>query len=265
MRDSTRHLQLSKAISEYNYTIQPVETISVSDPEFERAKQKFNHKATYAKLGYALSDNAISCLLGHKKIYEEFLKSGQSWALVLEDDVQLIGDLGIVLEHIPLVISEERPCIVQLFTRGERFVEKDPWFQFNGFCLFRFLCPPGQTAAYLINQSAANLGVNYHRFTGPADWPNWASMVTFFGVSPFLFFESGIDSRIPIPIASRFSYLRRLLFIVTGFHWLKNRSYFDSWSQYEMFLIKPILLRLFWRIKCHLRRKIDTNEEFWKL
>lgn len=263
VKDSTRYLQLYDLLVESNYQVLPVDSIAF--PELDSAKSNYNEAATFAKLGYRLSDSAVSCLLGHRKIYQELLKSGEPWALILEDDVQPVKELATAFKYVPILVNADTPSIVQLFTRGERFVERVPVFKFEGFSLFRFHCLPGQTAAYLINRSAAALAIADRSGTGPADWPFWASKVNFFGISPFLFLEDGVDSRIPIPYMGRAIHWRRLLSIITGIHWIRNKIYFESWDQYKLFMIKPIWLRILWRIKCLFLKHVEKDNELRKL
>jgi hypothetical protein len=265
LRGSTRYLNLQDSLVKESWSVFPVDAIPVPDPEFVFAKSAFNYRATYAKLGYRLSENAVSCFLGHRKIYQEFLDSGDLWSLILEDDVQLVGQFDDVINQIVSTAISNEPTIVQLFTRGERFVERNPKFKFDNHSLFRFRTLPGQTAAYLINRSAAQCAISDNSGIGPADWPNWATQVNFYCVYPFVFFESGTDSQIPIPTMARCAHWKRLLSIFFGVHWIANRHHFQSFRQYKLIVLRPIWMRFLWKIKSSLFSRSGAREDLWAL
>jgi GR25 family glycosyltransferase involved in LPS biosynthesis len=249
MENSLRHQDLVSELNKRGISATCVNAPEITSVEFRQYRFNFNERATYAKLGYNLSDNAISCLLGHRKIYSNFLESRSEWALVLEDDVSIMFESKGFINQIPNIVTDQGPSIVQLFTRGMRFVDESSRRDFANFSVFRFKNLPGQTAAYLINRRAAQLALMDQSQTGPADWPNWADRVDFFCIYPFSFFETGEQSRIKNSTLAAYQYWKRIVSIALGLHWLKNYMHFSTWSQYKLFVVLPIWLRIVWKLK----------------
>lgn len=60
------------------------------------------------KLRYWLTDGAIGCALSHLKAYEEFIKSNDEYAFIIEDDVVLPNNIMDIIKEIKeVMISDE--------------------------------------------------------------------------------------------------------------------------------------------------------------
>jgi hypothetical protein len=160
------------------------------------------------RTGRAPSPGMLGCALSHRGVYRALLESGQGWGLVLEDDALPTTDATLGPEGVQALLGSmpPGPVVLQLYTRGARFVGRKSRYQaVAGRWLFRFKFPPGQTAAYLINREAAALLLS-RPIDGPADWPNASAKVSFFGIFPWLFTESGRPSTIEMPMSLPYSW-----------------------------------------------------------
>jgi GR25 family glycosyltransferase involved in LPS biosynthesis len=263
LESSNKNQELISSLRKFSNEVELVYAISPRDSKFVKVLEKFNANGTKAKLGYNMSNNAISCFFGHQQIHDCIVKSREEWALVLEDDVSVIDLSKSLIEETTKVLDSKIPTVVQLFTRGERFVSNKNVSHILNHSLFEFKCAPGQTAAYLINREAAKLSVLDKSGIGPADWPMWAARVKFYCLFPFLFFENSEGSRIPTPTLNRMTYWTHAIFTITFLNWLKNRSHFGSLRFYVTMLWKPIWFRISWRLRGSPTFPQDSDSGLW--
>lgn len=210
----------------------------------------FNERSSFARLGYIMSPPLIGCGLSHKIAYQKGIKEIKDWLLILEEDVRLCRDFKNLLEDLLMQLDSQTPTICQLFTRGERFVEKKTLIKVQSErYLFRFATPPGQTAGYLINKEALIRATKEDRLSGPPDWPNWSHDIAFVGTYPFLISESEEGTSIGSPALSRKMYWRRNLSKLMGWHFIRNINCYPNINSYYALEIKPIFLRALWKLK----------------
>ena len=242
------------------FVVKPILPI---DPNFRHLLATIDLEATESRLGYSIPDSAISCLFGHREIHRKFLETAEDWALVLEDDVELL-DTNFMLDIESLAEGRTScPSVIQLFTRGERFVSKNFKLLASGNEQFRFKSIPGQTAAYLINRSAAQLSVDSSIVIGPADWPDWSIQINFECFYPFSFREAEHGSTIEKPKVSRWRYRLRICSILLGLHWLRDRRLYPSNKSYRVLVLNPILMRLIWSLKGKPTWPAEENQGLW--
>jgi hypothetical protein len=216
----------------------------------EQLEFLFDRKGTFARLGYDISKSLLGCALSHRAVYLKGYDCGSDWIVVLEEDVRLqenfLANLNLLLNN----FQSDGPLIIQLFTRGERFIKKKSIQGIvNERYIFQFASPPGQTAGYLINREALHLAIKDKEILGAPDWPSWAAQVDFFGTFPFLVFENGEGSSIgPSPL-SRKGYWIRNLEKCLGFHFFRFHAHYSSSRIYLKTEIKPLMLRTLWTIR----------------
>jgi GR25 family glycosyltransferase involved in LPS biosynthesis len=233
---------------EINYEIH--RAVNGNDLSESEILKLYNLEATYARLGYQINKSQIGCALSHKQVYKKALESDSDWVVILEEDVQLQSQFRQSLEILISSLNAERAIICQLFTRGERFVRKKTIKKIadNRF-IFEFASMPGQTASYLINRKALLMGSTEEAISGPADWPNWTTSITFFGIFPYLVFESGQSTSINSPLVSRKQYWMQSLGKFSGLHFIKYRKYYLNLKSYWKIEVRPLVIRILWRFK----------------
>ena len=140
-------------------------------------------------VGRDMAKTEIANVLGHRLIYEEFLKTENEWALVLEDDSfptknfdlssfnlkSLSIPLIVNLSGIDQLIKEfgDLPC---LLLSSQNISSSE-----NEFYVYRTLGNTFGTWAYLINREAAKIAThNFKSVDSTADWPHaWRNKVSF--------------------------------------------------------------------------------------
>ncbi len=231
-----------------NYEIhRAVDGNHLSDSEI---LQHYNLEATYARLGYPIKNALIGCALSHKQVYKKALENSFDWVVILEEDVQLRSNFMHDIESLVSNLNSEEAIVCQLFTRGERFIKRKSIKDISRRrFVFEFACMPGQAAAYLMNKKALIIASTERLISGPSDWPNWATNVNFYGTFPYLVFESGEGSSIGSPPFTRKRYWIRTLEKIMGIHFIRFHKHYSNFGSYLKVEIKPVFLRIIWRLK----------------
>lgn len=212
--------------------------------------------------GEPSSGPEIACAESHRLAYEAFISESKDWALVLEEDVILVGDLSQIDELIRNV-PNHRPTIISLWCRGVCFAENRTMRPIGqSLQMFNFRYVPPQTAAYLINRSAAQLAL---ASGSPriADWPSWASRVQFIGVFPWVFAESGRESTIsdanasPIWESSLSTNMRKCVQLLRVVSQSNRYGLSSSEVLYRRYL--PLVEAKLWRMR-KMRRLFDAQQ-----
>jgi len=132
------------------------------------------------------------CAIGHQRILKTFLASGQSWALIMEEDANILEDISLIealtknkpsptimhlagIEHILQSTHEETFWLREVHT--EKLADEE-------IVLFRVVGNVFGAFGYLINREAAKIAVAGNRrlnFPQLADWPStWRYKIRFF-------------------------------------------------------------------------------------
>jgi hypothetical protein len=153
------------------------------------AKNSAPKKRIKYLVGRDMVNTEIANVLGHRLIYKEFLRSGEEWGLVLEDDSFPTKEFNLAVFNLktlsfPMIINlsgidrlmkefSHLPCLL-LDSMNISNSEKD-------LIVYRTLGHTFGTWAYLINRKAAEIATqNYKWVDSTADWPHaWRDKVTF--------------------------------------------------------------------------------------
>lgn len=264
LQGSTRFPFLEKDLKREKISYRKVDAVNGKSLSEDEISKLIDLGVCRSRLGYSISKPLIGCALSHKIVYELSSRQFSDWTLIFEEDVRLNDDFAQSLSELNLEKLDEHPVVIQLFTRGERFISRKEQRKLeDGNRLFEFSTIPGQAAAYLINRSAVRLALKGEKIEGPSDWPNWASRVKFFGIFPFLVSESEEGTTIGSKSVSKIRYRLRVISIVTGFHLIVNKRYYDSTRSYWRLIVKPIIIRVFWQIKGQKTYPRDEKTGLW--
>lgn len=108
----------------------------------------------------------IGCTLSHQACYRRLAESGDQYALILEDDIIVDGEIGDVIKKLEVIMNTEEPRIVLLsgwywYLQAHEFLGSLKMADvYDGFL----------THAYVINRSAACLLVENRPFIAADDW-----------------------------------------------------------------------------------------------
>jgi GR25 family glycosyltransferase involved in LPS biosynthesis len=250
LANSERFHKLSKDLQEQGLNFIKISAVDGTRLSKDELKASFDKGGSFARLGYEMSLQLIGCGLSHKIAYGKGIQEEQVWILILEEDVRLCANFKYNLENLVRQLDVSTPTVCQLFTRGDRFIRKKSLTElYGGRYLFRFMAPPGQTAGYLINKAALLIATREEKLSGPPDWPNWSHNVKFIGTFPFLITETAEGTSIGSPPLSRKMYWRRNLSKLFAWHFVQNIKFYPNMRSYYLLEMKPIILRVAWRLR----------------
>ena len=148
LEKSVRFESLQQDLDLFSISFSKINAIKGSSLDEEFLESIVDLKSTHARLGHEISLPLIGCALSHKIVYKEFLRSEARWALVFEEDVRLESDIVSKVKEVQVFCETEVPRIIQLFTRGERFIKSDSIISLSGgSSMFKFASIPGQAAS----------------------------------------------------------------------------------------------------------------------
>jgi len=139
-----------------------------------------------------ISIGEYCCAIGHQRILKTFLASGQSWALILEEDANILEDISLIED---LTKNKPGPTIMHLAgiehilqsTQEETFWLREVRTEMladEEIVLFRVVGNAFGAFGFLINREAAKIAVAGNRrlkFPQLADWPStWRYKIKFF-------------------------------------------------------------------------------------
>lgn len=113
--------------------------------------ESFDVGLSYNRYGRNLSQAEIACTLSHHKCYKEIVNRGLNYALILEDDISILGNINIINNLYDIVDTTE-PLVI--------FLSGDYWYYckqcYGLFDLVSVFDSVG-AYAYIINNAAAKL------------------------------------------------------------------------------------------------------------
>ena len=198
--------------------------------------------------GIELSPPQIGCHLSHRAVYEKFLSTTHSWVLVCEDDAFPLSELAQLRQWIGTWVTTT-PTVVECFSAGRVNVGRQVLETSGDLCLQRLKTFPGFTVAYFINTAAARLALEYEgRVTSRADWPQWATEVSFWRTQPYVVLHGGPGEASASTLSlvgvkeSRPAKLARWLSLLSGITFLRLRQYYPGGlRQYYRHAVTPSL------------------------
>ena len=254
MPNSFRSVKLKKQLKSFGLKFEVIKAIVGKNLSPEELSTSVDLNACKVRLGYPIGKELIGSGLSHQAIYKESLREKVDWALIFEEDAQLVSK-SFFIEDLNLLINNKdllsTPKIIQLFSRGSRIAKKYPFETLITTQLFEFyprLVGSG-APAYLINKSALKLFKGSTKLNGAPDWPPWTLPVNFLAVFPWPVHETGSNSTVPQHWQSRFSYWNRRIQIIFFIYYIRN---FKVYGQFRNFFKEewlPFVLYLCWKLK----------------
>ena len=252
MPNSNRNPELINALSELNLKFQIQDAIVGRSLTSEQIIGNVNLQGCDARLGYRISDSLIGCGLSHREVYRKLLENGNEWALILEEDVNIIELNFLEINH-ALETCRSVPTIIQLFTRSSRLMDSNSIIKIGSGSRIVFNFKPrvvgSGASAYVINHLAAQKALSENKLDGAPDWPKWAQGTCQKGIYPWMVYETEVGSTITPLFISRWQNIRRRLMQFTGVHYVIFHQEYPSARAYLKEEILPYLLFLKWRIR----------------
>ena len=170
-------INLEKSKDRKCYMSQQLETLPFLDVEFvsaidgrlmsvEEQNVRFDFSAFQKRYLKKVRPGEIGCTLSHQKCYKRLLESNENYALILEDDISVNGDIREIIEKLSVLLESEQPQIV-LLSGWYWFFRSRPFYKqfrlanvYDGFL----------THSYVINKSAARLLIESKPGITADDW-----------------------------------------------------------------------------------------------
>ena len=116
---------------------------------------QFDMSASLKRYGRELNRGEIGCVLSHRKVFENFLKTDFPYALVFEDDISIIQDLN-KLDGVDVDSNLDTPIPTIMFLSG------DFWYYKKETSVVPCYDALG-AYAYMLNRAAAQLLLSYQK------------------------------------------------------------------------------------------------------
>lgn len=200
LKDSTRRkTYMENVLDPYNSFLKLnfVEAVDGRKYSKEQLWTIWQQEETFKEYGRYMKDVEVGCALSHRKCCELFLKTGETVALIVEDDLvwQDVDVKGCITEA-SQVLEDDKPGIILLsgdywFTTKRRIGKTDLYLA----NVREAVC----TQAYLINREAARLIVSAERKFLADDWFNIKKQgIRLYGCYPHIADQNRRDFRTEI-------------------------------------------------------------------
>lgn len=100
-----KHVENLLSNASLDYTI--IAGIKGSDLSQDEISQCYDKGANARHYRRALSIGEIGCYLSHRRCWEQLLSSEHSWAVILEDDIEIKGDFSTLINLIPSKVNAD--------------------------------------------------------------------------------------------------------------------------------------------------------------
>lgn len=145
-----RWVHCEKEFSNLGLDFNFVEGFKVDNPEITRI---FSFIKNFFLVKRKLTHEEISCYLGHRKIWRQFLNSDKDVCLITEDDV-MIRDIEAFKRVISFANDNDNWDILKLFDYKPKPIKNSQ--AWNGLSIVDYQFPASGTVAYLTTRYAAN-------------------------------------------------------------------------------------------------------------
>lgn len=146
-KSTVRRQYMQELLSGYEFL--DVEFLKAIDGRLfsgEERRSMFDYEKSVKLYGKDINPGEVGCALSHRKAYEELLRSGNEYALILEDDISIVRDLqSLDISEIDSIMKTDVPKAMML--------SGDYWY-LKRQKIVRLFSAVG-AYAYLVNRAAA--------------------------------------------------------------------------------------------------------------
>lgn len=139
----------------------------------------FDYNACLKRNGRIINSGEVGCVLSHRKCYENIIQTNKEFALILEDDISVVGDINSALtSDIIEIMNSNKPRII--------FLSGDYWYWKKNPIVSVFYAVGSY--AYLINRAAADIIMNIKKpYNVADDWDLYKKKgIKFYAVHPYV-------------------------------------------------------------------------------
>ena len=164
-----RREYMEKLLSAYPFIdVNFIEAVDGRIMSKDSLSEVFDFDSCIKRNGRIINPGEVGCVLSHRKCYHEMIQSNKDYALILEDDITVVGDMNTAINQNTInFMHSSEPRIL--------FLSGDYWYWRKKSITDVFFAVGGY--AYFINRAAAEivLGIN-KPYNVADDWDLYKSM-----------------------------------------------------------------------------------------
>ncbi|MBM6866530.1 glycosyltransferase family 25 protein [Bacteroides caecigallinarum] len=146
--------------------VEYVKAVDGRKMSLEEKNKYFDIKKFKERNSIEVRDGEIGCTLSHQKCYRKIVEENIPYALILEDDIEICGDLNKAISSVCGYLMTEEPTVILLsgwFWYISKKIISDNYRLATVYSAFL-------THSYLINNSAAKLLIEKRPYIVADDW-----------------------------------------------------------------------------------------------
>ena len=148
-------------------SVEFVEAVDGRAMSQQESENKFDAEKFLLRYRRKVRPGEVGCTLSHQKCYEKLMRSGEKYALILEDDIVVRTDVCSVFPQIEKMVDTDKPLVVLLSGRywflGTKRITQTNYRVANVYDAYL-------AQSYVINRAAAALSIESRPFVTSDDW-----------------------------------------------------------------------------------------------
>lgn len=175
-----RREYMEKLLSAYpSIDVNFIEAVDGRIMSKDSLSEVFDFDSCIKRNGRIINPGEVGCVLSHRKCYHEMIQSNKDYALILEDDITVVGDMNTAVNHNTInFMHSSEPRIL--------FLSGDYWYWRKKPITDVFFAVGSY--AYFINRAAAEIVLQINKpYNVADDWDLYKSMgVKLYAVYPYV-------------------------------------------------------------------------------
>lgn len=180
-----RREYMEKLLSTYpSIDVNFIEAVDGRIMSKDSLSEVFDFDSCIKRNGRIINPGEVGCVLSHRKCYHEMIQSNKDYALILEDDITIVGDMNTAVNHNTInFMHSSEPSIL--------FLSGDYWYWRKKPITDVFFAVGSY--AYFINRAAAEIVLQINKPYNVAD--DW-DLYKYMGVKLYAVYPYVIDANI---------------------------------------------------------------------
>ena len=183
-----RREKMGKILRNEKFSYEFITAVDARKFDREQIAEIFNIEEAEIKYQKTILPGEVGCTMSHQKCYQKIVDCNLDYALIFEDDIEIIRPLDGIIQDIEKIMANETPRII-LLSGWNYFTTKK---RLNESYYLTKVIDGYLTHAYLINKSAAFLMKQEKPAFLADDWRYFIkSGVEIYGIHPHLINQDG--------------------------------------------------------------------------
>lgn len=174
-KDTARMASMARQLTAQGLQYERIEAVNGRELTAEQRKVSYSPFWGYFLQGRALTNAELGCSLSHRKIWQLMIERGQEWAVIFEDDAELLSQFSTQMQSIENETYDFE--MIQLY--GSQEPDRQHHVSRNGeFNVMLYSRQHKCTAAYIMRLRGAKKLLKMKRVWTIADKWTWLSAIT---------------------------------------------------------------------------------------